>query len=198
MRLSVTTAVVVAVSLVMSAGVWAEEAKQAPEAKVVFAQRFDSDQDGDGVADGLTLVGNPKITVVCSLDSGVKEGAKSQKLQVTASEVSEQVGVATRSFKLQGGKTYAVKVTFKTADLDGAGPLAFLSWYDNDEKKFDSQMLIGFGAASKAGEWTTLSVPVAPKKDIEPGAQLRLHVQRAGGKGAIWYGEFMVEETAAK
>ena len=197
MRLSTTTAFVAAF-LAVSAGAWAEEAAPVAAAKVVFSQAFDGDKDGDGVADGLTLVGNPKITVVCSLDSGVKEGAKSQKLAVTASAVSEQVGVAPRSFKLQGGKTYTVKVAFKTADLDGAAPLAFLSWYDNDEKKFDSQMLIGFGAKSKAGEWTTLSVPVAPKKDIEPGAQLRLHVQRAGGKGAIWYGEFVVEETAAK
>jgi len=198
MRQSVTTVFVAAAFLAVTAVAWAEDAKKAPEAKAVFAQCFDSDKDGDGVAEGLTLVGNPKIKVACSLDAGVKEGAKSQKLQVTASEISEQVGVATVGFKLQGGKTYTVKVTFKTADLDGVGPLAFLSWYDNEEKKFDSQMLVSFGAQSKTGEWTTVSAEVAPRKDIEPSAQLRLHVQRPGGKGSIWYGEFAVEEAAAK
>lgn len=181
-------------ALWMAPGVFAADTPAAP----VFKQSFETAKAANGVADGCALVGNAKITAVCSLDGGMAERTHSQKLQVTESLMAEQVGVATRDFALKAGKIYKISFGYKVADLNGAGPLAFLSWYDNGEKKFDNLMLLTSAAEPKPGAWTPVAVTFTPKIDMNPSAQLRLSVFRVGGTGTIWYDEFVVEEVPAK
>ncbi len=162
---------------------------------LIYEQNFDVDSDANGVADGCGLVGNPKITAKCALDGDAAAANRAQLIEVLGGTLAEQVGVATRAFGVKAGKTYRVSFKYKTADLNGASALAFLSWYDNSAKKFDNVMLLSFVSDAKMTAWTPVVVTFSPKVNADVSAQLRLCVSRAGGTGKIWYDDFRVEET---
>jgi len=159
---------------------------------VDFEERFAGDANGDGVADGLELVGNPNITLACSLDAGLKADARSQKLHVTASAVSEQVGVATRPFAIKAGQDYRVTLSYRTEGLEDAEVFAFLGWYDEARARHERFDLVKCG---RSDEWKTVSLFFKPESSGWASFHLRLWVLKAGGRGKAWFDGLSVESA---
>ena len=158
----------------------------------LLEESFETDEDGNGIADGCTAVGNPKIRVKYSLDTAAKVGQKSQKLEVTESSVSEQTGIVLECFNVKAMQTYKVSFWYKTANLDSADVLVFMSWYDKEEKKFKNFMLVN-ARETQSNEWKLITQIFKPVRDASVGIHLRLCIKKTGGKGTIWFDGLKVE-----
>ena len=162
-----------------------------PEAEcAAFKESFEIDSDGDGVADGWTTVGNPKIAVTYSLDTEAQVGRKSQKIEVTDSSISEQAGIYSRYFNLNAGQNYKVDFWYKTAGLADTAVYVFIGWYDEGRKTFESFPIIKRG---KADEWEQVTTFLKLESNVRVTIHMRLWVWKPGGNGTVWFDDVKVE-----